>query len=101
ERAHPGPHPCPTRRSSDLAVSGTGGEVAVITDRLPPAVPQNLRLRLTGSGVVAEWDAIARDLPGDSHAYYRLYRSDDEPLLDIRSEEHTSELQSRENLVCR
>src|SRR5690606_41629333 len=31
----------------------------------------------------------------------RSQRPSDEPIAGIRSEEHTSELQSRENLVCR
>ncbi|WP_332309430.1 fibronectin type III domain-containing protein [Pseudomarimonas arenosa] len=65
------------------SVSGVSDSANVRTDRLPPAVPQNLRLRLTGSGVVAEWDEIVRDLPGDNHAYYRLYRSAQDPLLDV------------------
>jgi hypothetical protein len=65
------------------AVSGVADGITVRTDRLPPATPQNLSLRLTGSGVVAEWDEIVRDLPGDADAYYRLYRSEVDPLLDV------------------
>src|SRR5690606_41490426 len=72
----------PTRRSSDLGVlidasaSGStwhGGEA---------------RLRVV----------LDNQIPEDSFAALAVAH---EPVLRLRSEEHTSELQSRENLVCR
>src|SRR2546429_7239524 len=46
----------------------------------------------------AEWS-----IPGSVHAdaYDALRRGDPTALADFRSEEHTSELQSRLHLVCR
>lgn len=71
------------RVNGQEAVSGTAERQLVRTDRLPPAVPANLRLRVTGSGVIAEWDQIDRSLPGDADAYFRLYRSSTHPLVDV------------------
>src|SRR5690606_39693112 len=91
------PHAFPTRRSSDLAAL-----------RLLDAVLRR------GLPLEAALDSAARDLdrPDDrglafaiaSEALRRL--PDLDALIDRatkrpRSEEHTSELQSRENLVCR
>src|SRR5690606_41632827 len=45
---------------------------------------------------------ISGDVAGSVPAILRVVNSDTLNLLeDLRSEEHTSELQSRENLVCR
>src|SRR5690606_41681157 len=87
-------HPFPTRRSSDLhsTMSNSGGLlvhkashhfdlVNWWTDAIPESVFASGRLAYYGKR-----NACAR---GD-HA-----------LTIYRSEEHTSELQSRENLVCR
>src|SRR5690606_41864541 len=74
-------HSFPTRRSSDLAgrAGAAGGRRTRLVDR------QALRQR--------------RDEPGRAVAGGARGAGDrDEPP---RSEEHTSELQSRENLVCR
>src|SRR5690606_41551918 len=71
-------HSFPTRRSSDLepvgvelALDGDGGELTFLA---------------LGQRRVERESRVDR-LPGGE--------------LDVRSEEHTSELQSRENLVCR
>src|SRR5690606_39813657 len=85
-------HSFPTRRSSDLLRSDTGHDVL----RTRPG------LRCSGGGA------------GDSHVSTRSVRTPSGPLpllvgwsinaqsgRKTRSEEHTSELQSRENLVCR
>src|SRR5690606_40224717 len=86
-------HSFPTRRSSDLWFScGSSGGWRPGNEgrrghreRLPPrigSVPRRSRR-------LARWCGPAR-----SHPRPR-------PVVPVRSEEHTSELQSRENLVCR
>src|SRR5690606_41291929 len=75
----------PTRRSSDLAAPdaarrpGRRHAGAFRRDALPPDGAERLR--------------------GARHRYARL--REQERLSRRRSEEHTSELQSRENLICR
>src|SRR5690606_41441310 len=87
-RAHSNLHSFPTRRSSDLhgdtllraqAGDGQGHREAVVPQAVGRPAPDPLAPR----------DRKARFLPFNGKA--------DAP----RSEEHTSELQSRENLVCR
>src|SRR5690606_41583060 len=57
--------------------------------------------------VFARWLRLRQVSPGRSAGFWawvdsqRGRRLHDTRLLDSRSEEHTSELQSRENLVCR
>src|SRR5690606_41238863 len=93
--APPAPHPAPTRRSSDL-----------VTDQAETRDKEAFMRQHFGcsEGIIAEvgWGATpdqcavlafcAATYEGD---YRRFERH------DRRSEEHTSELQSRENLVCR
>src|SRR5690606_41878709 len=80
-------HSFPTRRSSDLQSS---------LGRVPLA--QQLEPGALGAGAAAQHErgldiALAGDLgAGDEREH---------PGRRVRSEEHTSELQSRENLVCR
>src|SRR5690606_39911493 len=77
-------HSFPTRRSSDLSSSASPDCRNSCDSALPPArasSPQNERSRCPGVGPPPK-ARITRALRG-------------------RSEEHTSELQSRENLVCR
>ena len=52
-------------------------------DALPPPDHLNLNVELVGNDLEISWDSQ----PGK--------------LYNLRSEEHTSELQSRRNLVCR
>src|SRR5690606_41626347 len=74
-------HSFPTRRSSDLTL---------VLDGSGPA----RRLELAGADELL--------LITLSELEHRLsYAPDAPPFADRRSEEHTSELQSRENLVCR
>src|SRR5690606_40748571 len=78
-------HPFPTRRSSDLEDRVHGGEVSGLMVGVP-----------LGGELV--------DPPGQGAAvgYERaVYGVDCGCCGFRRSEEHTSELQSRENLVCR
>src|SRR5690606_40785550 len=86
-------HSFPTRRSSDLA-----------RRRAPPSSP------LRPEGTAASGPAGFRDRArsrcrprrGGSRETVRVsHRSDRAASAPPRSEEHTSELQSRENLVCR
>src|SRR5690606_40041116 len=85
-RSHRHPHSFPTRRSSDLI----GGRRYDDTD----PYRRRTRLRRCRSADARYLAPAARDAaPLCTHRR----SSDDAP----RSEEHTSELQSRENLVCR
>src|SRR5690606_42009281 len=91
-------HSFPTRRSSDLATA-VG---AVAAD-----VPANF-----DAALAAAW-TVAADSPVENQSVVlvhlisfwsstiNLADSSGLRLLSRRSEEHTSELQSRENLVCR
>src|SRR5690606_41906972 len=92
-------HSFPTRRSSDLlsaAINGDTTEAAMLLEReadiadalkqLSGADDLNGIRTLIKAGKAAPATLIDRVLAGD---------------MDGRSEEHTSELQSRENLVCR
>src|SRR5690606_40642099 len=88
--AHPPLYSFPTRRSSDLSLL-----------LLDPLLKQLFGTGLGAGGgsaierfVSATIGPLVRDVPSDV-AMLRLV------LLFIRSEEHTSELPSRENLVCR
>src|SRR5690606_40795903 len=78
----------PTRRSSDL----------------PPA-PEGLTLSTYyydgAAQIIASWDPVP--FLGDVRYEVRYRRASTSvwSTVTVRSEEHTSELQSRENLVCR
>src|SRR5690606_41751829 len=90
----------PTRRSSDLrildsaaelgkglALPGDGNWTGPLNCGDPSATPPSLELCLIKPRTPP---GIMELLPPDQIAFQRM-----------RSEEHTSELQSRENLVCR
>src|SRR5690606_41708598 len=83
---HPHLPSFPTRRSSDLGC-------ATIE---PPALPDDV-VPAAWQGPVEEGAAVWPNV--------EWWNNFDSPeltaLIDDRSEEHTSELQSRENLVCR
>src|SRR5690606_40767700 len=88
-------HSCPTRRSSDLEAALVLAAHALVVDEL-------LEGGRGGHAVAKGGEHDGADLGGDVDA--DLVEQGDgadgeAPLL--RSEEHTSELQSRENLVCR
>src|SRR5690606_42083175 len=95
--AHPGQRSFPTRRSSDLEdfqsdylavlpvhrdrAGDTRGSVEL--ERLPPRFERHVtQTDIGGIGLTVHFD---------THVL----------MVTDRSEEHTSELQSRENLVCR
>src|SRR5690606_41701476 len=79
----------PTRRSSDLRLLHQAA-----ADRFPPE-----RLEIEDQ-LMVEADRIIAECPQDADDQVTLYDAD-QRKISIRSEEHTSELQSREKLVCR
>src|SRR5690606_41844772 len=87
--------PCPTRRSSDLTSGASGGDTGVAgsfalnysTTDTEAVLPGSTKLD-AGSG-----DIVIKAQNNSSATVDAGAKS--------RSEEHTSELQSRENLVCR
>src|SRR5699024_12771537 len=91
--------PLPTRRSSDLHPATTIVQATrqrrrhlVLLDLL--AAPHPTR---AGTRVLDDAAPVAYCLPRGVGSVTVLSRG----LLDVRSEEHTSELQSRFDLVCR
>src|SRR5690606_42009177 len=90
-------HSCPPRRSSDLHLPLVGAERehrlhgeghARLDDRVEPRLAV---VRDDQPGVKRLPNAVPGEVTDDAVA----------ESLGVRSEEHTSELQSRENLVCR
>src|SRR5438874_9921307 len=84
----------PTRRSSDLA-SG-----AALATAAPPARPPALRPRRRPANGCRGHRASTHRSASD-HGIRLLGASAAGALAAVRSEEHTSELQSRRDLVCR
>src|SRR5690606_41505630 len=84
-------HSFPTRRSSDLAFhSGI--------NKTLPDLRQLVQLRAEQVDALAAGElSVKTEVAGDFTDNNQLIRRD----FATRSEEHTSELQSRENLVCR
>src|SRR5699024_12583684 len=91
------PPPSPTRRPSDLAVTGRCQQLnrAVSVEEVQDMVENQLM------------DVQAHDVARHYITYRyvqnlkRQTNTTDERILSLRSEEHTSELQSRFDLVCR
>src|SRR5690606_40394847 len=98
--AHRYLHSFPTRRSSDLP-----SIVNSITMIAPDGIHLNMWYKLATS--CPPFTYIFKqtiDRPGIFYRFIALLerlRLVDSGLARFRSEEHTSELQSRENLVCR
>src|SRR5690606_39629268 len=100
-RPRPPPPPFPTRRSSDLETSparpgtrtiGSAGDVT------PEGEPDDHRPR----PILDSDPPAAADTPADRMAAMLGRGVGCHVSIHVdRSEEHTSELQSRENLVCR
>src|SRR5690606_40944631 len=87
----------PTRRSSDLPLRDRCEDIPMLVQHFLSRVgPAEARSRITGISAGALAMLKAYDWPGNirqlENAVFRAV---------VRSEEHTSELQSRENLVCR
>src|SRR5690606_41073650 len=90
----------PTRRSSDLV------EFVVNDDHLlRRQLEEACRLGYRTPGLVHVGLRLEQDRPLSSHPTFRNATlkpaSERREAVGVRSEEHTSELQSRENLVCR
>src|SRR5690606_41641966 len=90
---------CPTRRSSDLKIFAPPGvqELAVRAGHVPGAVNVPWGEAVAADGTFKPVEELRR-------IYAAKGIDGSKPIITycrIRSEEHTSELQSRENLVCR
>src|SRR5690606_40859088 len=92
--------PFPTRRSSDLRAEllRIGNAPGVRVEDVVAAISDD---RLVGFAGDAERHFIARAACGAERFGHALLGKREAKAGDFRSEEHTSELQSRENLVCR
>src|SRR5690606_41597536 len=90
-------HSFPTRRSSDLTDLGPHGadQVELLFSANPGSEPRGLGKVASGgelSRVRLAIEVILAAKSGNRGTFV---------FDEVRSEEHTSELQSRENLVCR
>src|SRR5690606_40160098 len=98
--AHLDSHSFPTRRSSDLSVAG-----ALLATILPDTVLHVLLpILLIGTAIYFLLKPDMDDVDRAQRMTPFVFGLTIVPLIgfyDGRSEEHTSELQSRENLVCR
>src|SRR5690606_39468244 len=88
-------HAFPTRRSSDLARLRLQHPQSVQRERARAALHAALLAQLDQHLLLRELLFLQLNAPVDGRAL--LLR----PCIEQRSEEHTSELQSREKLVCR
>src|SRR5207302_11514766 len=91
----PDHHSFPTRRSSDLGDNGMG--------HLAVSYAANLAVEIARESGVA-WVGVRRSNhagAGSTYACIPVAHGMVGIYSAVRSEEHTSELQSRENLVCR
>src|SRR5690606_40525953 len=85
--------PFPTRRSSDLITLGKRGDLHA---------RRKVMTTIKDKGVVHElFTEIAPAMAERQGGYTRITKTAPRKGDNARSEEHTSELQSRENLVCR
>src|SRR5690606_41829889 len=94
------PPSLPTRRSSDLIPAKPSARSAsprAPTPSSPSPPPRSCRRCAKWRRICA--NRVCEDL--QPIALHRVRVTDGNEGLERRSEEHTSELQSRENLVCR
>src|SRR5690606_41442775 len=92
---------CPTRRSSDLAARWRCARLGHQRQGGIQVQPDALGVHAHGEGNVQRSAGLEVSVPGSvtsSGIHPELDTSTQDPE---RSEEHTSELQSRENIVCR
>src|SRR5690242_21388380 len=86
----------PTRRSSDLSPQDTVTGIDAIVSQLRHRLPTT-KLLLLGVLPSERSDWVSQATAEINRGLAARYRGDSE----VRSEEHTSELQSHVNLVCR
>src|SRR5207253_8700790 len=89
------PHSFPTRRSSDLIVAARGAIAVAKGLRRPRVFRWIVVVAVVGNAAIY----LVSDAPISARDIARHDRGIDEKAA--RSEEHTSELQSRGHLVCR
>src|SRR5690625_5903926 len=100
-----------SRHSIAALVSNTSGETAINIDLINPTIVAPAKERHPGprSGTGAQSEHVSRPTVGISlfvldtglRRYDELLNGMEFPRTVVRSEEHTSELQSRGHLVCR
>src|SRR5205085_12168605 len=100
--AHPrAPHSFPTRRSSDLEL--VCNAVVSFLHATHPAMEQQKRAAgQTGLPADETVDGLEEFIPPPSYkdVIAKEMATNGSPSPTVRSEEHTSELQSQSNLVC-
>src|SRR5207302_8411119 len=95
---HPHLHSFPTRRSSDLYRQRLKLEQELLVFRIIQELITNI-IKHSNSGFIH-----LTQNANNNNVYFRIHHDGQgivQTEFDKRSEEHTSELQSRENLVCR
>src|SRR5690606_41925632 len=99
-RPPPAAPPFPTRRSSGL--NRKRPERSNTFDGMLDQVENSMNVCMTPCPIVFDLDGTLIDSAPDIHACVNaVLREFHVSPLTLRSEEHTSELQSRENIVCR
>src|SRR5690606_41097310 len=88
---------------STIAMSGSLPAAAVVRSLTVSPVLPALRLIVMPMSAAQASMALAQSEAASRSGYgsHRVYSVEPDESLSLRSEEHTSELQSRENLVCR
>src|SRR5690606_41419705 len=97
---HLAPHSFPTRRSSDLPEQEIAGDMSANHVGLQARMMSQAMRKL--SGVISKTNVVAIFINQIREKVGIMFGNPETtPGGRARSEEHTSELQSRENLVCR
>src|SRR5690606_41058774 len=99
--AHLAPHSFPTRRSSDLSESTLSVDISRIVSSFLTVSPTFLCQRMIVASAIDSpiWGISISVLMSPRPLGFLILNARDYSN-PRRSEEHTSELQSRENLVC-
>src|SRR5690606_40053738 len=94
-------HPCPTRRSSDLPFQETEQGVWITLKRVHLIIVIVIPIATMFAGAIGTYYKARADINDQIHSIQIQNTQTFAKQSDVkRSEEHTSELQSRENLVC-
>src|SRR5690606_41457828 len=98
---HPSLTPSPPRRSSDLTFRHLLEHTHGLDDSGLPPAPRRADGRIDVGRLLACLEGRRIAVPGEVYSYSNAGAVLVAAALEaLRSEEHTSELQSRENLVC-